>query len=69
MNFSSAKKYCRDNGYELSKMRSEDELNYLKNVNYASTEDSTWLSALLGKYINDGHSKILALVTFFYSIP
>ena len=35
-------------------MRSEDERKYLTNVNYASTEDSGWLLARLGKYINDG---------------
>ncbi len=42
-------KYCNDIGYELSKIRNQDEYNYYDKINRASTDNSDWRGVYLGK--------------------
>ncbi|XP_028409028.1 uncharacterized protein LOC114531613 isoform X2 [Dendronephthya gigantea] len=55
-------KYCQDIGYKLSKIRNEEEMEYLKMINFASTDGSSWrevyfslsLDSLRQPYWRDG---------------
>ena len=49
VNLNNIKKHCDDIGYKLPKIRSEDEQNYFKHINLASTDSSAWRECFLGK--------------------
>ena len=58
MNYNAAEEYCRDIGYNVIKINSEEKNDYIADIIKSSTMDDGFVNAFLGMYVGISQDKI-----------